>query len=172
MFRPCTLEDYANQQGTYFTNSSQFYFLPSLHKLEESIRISNTHNLSFHGALGSEKVKIAFNSAASILWGNCSDIEITSLVITLVDNFTYSIVFECTHSVKISNIVILGNSNNGCSSILSNMSMLNIINFQFIGIHGCLGAALMITASNNITFTGSNTFKKQHCNEGRGYLLA
>ena len=74
-------------------------------------------------------VKITFNSAASILWEACSDIEITSLVITLVDNyFTYSIVFERTHSVKISNIVILGNGNNGCR--LSNMSTLIIISIH------------------------------------------
>ena len=91
-----TLEDYVNQQDTHFTNNSDFHFLPGLHKLEASIRIINTHNLSFHGALGpgNKMVKIAFNSAASILWENCSDIEITSLVITLVDDFTYSIVFE------------------------------------------------------------------------------
>ena len=31
-----------------------------------------------------------------------------------------------------------------------------ITNSQFIGIRGCLGAALMINASSNITFTGSN----------------
>ena len=103
--------------------------------------------------LGDEMVKIAFNSAASIQWENCSDIEIISLVITLVDNFTYSIVFEHTHSVKMFNMPILGNGNNGCSSILSYMSSLNITNSQFIGIYGCLGAALMITASSNITFT-------------------
>ena len=116
-------------------------------------------------------VKIAFNSAASILWENCSDIEITSLIITLVDDFTYSIVFERTHSVEISNIVILGNGNNGCSSILSNVSMLNITNSQFIGIHGCLGAALMIIASSYITFTGSNTFKNNVAINGGAIYL-
>jgi predicted outer membrane repeat protein len=157
---PCyTLEEYANQQATYFTNNSIFCFFPGLHKLEESIRITNTHNLSFDGVLDNEVVIIAFRSAASILWKNCSDIEITSLIITLLDNFTYSIVFEHIHSVKMFNITILGNGNNGCSSILSNMSTINIINSQFIGIHGCLGAAIMITASSNITLTGSNTFK-------------
>ena len=60
---PCyTLEDYVNQQDTYFINNSDFHFLPGLHKLEESIRIINIHNLSFHGALrpGNEMVKIAF----------------------------------------------------------------------------------------------------------------
>ena len=154
---PCyTLEEYANQQDTYFINNSTFYFFPGLHKLEDSIRIINTNNLSFCGY--NEMVKIAFNSAATIQWENCSDIEIKSLVITLVDDFTYSIVFECTHSVEMFNISILGNGNNGCSSILSNTSMLNITNSQFIGIHGCLGAALMIISS-SITFTGSNTFK-------------
>ena len=168
-----TLEDYVNQQDTHFTNNSVFYFLPGLHKLEASIRIINTHNLSFHGALGpgNEKVKIAFNSAASILWENCSDIEITSLVITLVDNFTYSIVFERTHSVEISNIIILGNGNTGCSSILSNTSMLNITNSQFIGIHGCLGSALMINASSNITFIGSNSFKNNTAMNGGAIYL-
>ena len=170
---PCyTLEEYANQQGTYFTSNSTFYFFPGLHKLEDSVRIIDKSNLSFHGTMfGNEMVKIASNSAASILWENCSDIEIISLVITLVDNFTYSIVFEHTHSVKISNIVILGNGNNGCSSILSNMSMLNITNSQFIGIHGCLGAAMMITASSKITFTGSNTFKSNVAMNGGAIYL-
>ena len=169
---PChTLEEYINHQDTYFTNNSTFYFFPGLHKLEESIRIINTHNLSFRGMLGDEMVKIAFNSAASILWENCSDIEITSLVITLVDNFTYSIVFEHTHSVKMFNMSILGNGNNGCSSILSYMSSLNITNSQFIGIYGCLGAALMITSSSNITFTGSNTFKNNIAMNGGAIYL-
>ena len=171
---PCyTLEDYVNQQDTYFTSNSNFYFLPGLHKLEESMRIINTHNLSFHGALGpgNEKVKITFNSAASFLWENCSDIEITSLVITLVDDFSYSIVFEHTHSVKMFNISILGNGNNGCSFILSNTSTLNITNSQFIEIHGYLGAALMITTSSNITFTGSNTFKNNVAMNGGAIYL-
>ena len=167
---PChTLDEYANQQDTYFINNSTFYFFPGLHKLEDSIRIININNLSFRGYCN-ETVKIAFNSAASILWENCSDIEITSLVITLVDNFIYSIIFECTHSVKMLNIAILGNGNNGCSSILSNTSTLNITNSQFIGIHGCLGAALMITSS-NITFTGSNTFKNNIAINGGAIYL-
>ena len=169
---PCyTLEDYANQQDAYFTNNSNFHFLSGLHKLEGSIRIINTHNLSFHGLLGNEMMKIAFNSAASILWENCSDIKIASLVIILDHNFTYSIVFEHTHSVEISNISILGNGNNGCSSILSNTSTLNITNSQFIGIRGCLGAALMITTSSNITFTGSNTFKNNTAMNGGAIYL-
>jgi hypothetical protein len=98
-----TLKECVNQQATYFTNNSKFYFLHGLHKLEKD------NNLSFHGVFGNEMVKNSFNSAASILWENCSDIEITSLVITLVDNFTYSIVFKHTHSVKMFNITVLGN---------------------------------------------------------------
>ena len=158
---PChTLEHYANEQDTYFTNDSNFYFFPGLHRLEEGIRIIGVHNLSLQGELGNGMVKIAFNSAASIQWENCSGIEITSLVITLLDNnFTYSIVFECTHSVQIFNITIFGNDNYRCSSILSKRSVLNITNSQFIGIHGCLGAALMVISSSEITFTGSNTLK-------------
>ena len=162
-----TLEEYANQQDTYFISNSTFYFFPGLHKLEGSIKIFNTSNLSFRG---NEIVKIAFNSGASILWKNCSDIEIISLVITLVDDFIYSIVFEYTYSVKMFNISILGNGNNGCSSILNNTSMLNITN-SHSGIHGYLGAALMIIASSNITFTGSNTFKNNVAMNGGAIYL-
>ena len=75
-----TLEHYANQQDTYFTDNSSFYFFPSLHRLEEGVRIIGVHNLSFQGELGNEMVKIVFNSAASIWWENCSNIEIISLV--------------------------------------------------------------------------------------------
>ena len=166
----CTLEEYANQQDTYFINNSTFYFFPGLHKLEDSVRIINTNNLSFHG-YHNEMVKIAFNSAASILWENCSEIKIISLVITLVDSFTYSIIFERTHSVEMFNITILGNGNNGCSSILSHTSTLNITNSQFIRIHGCLGSALMIIASSNITFTGSNAFKNNTAINGGAIYL-
>ena len=76
----CHGEHYANQQDTYFTDNSSFYFFPSLHRLEEGVRIIGVHNLSFQGELGNEMVKIAFNSAASIWWENCSNIEIISLV--------------------------------------------------------------------------------------------
>ena len=50
-----TLEHYANQQNTYFTDGSSFYFFPDLHGLEEDIRIMiDVHNLSFQGVIGSE----------------------------------------------------------------------------------------------------------------------
>ena len=68
------------------------------------------------------------------------------------------------------NISILGNGNNGCSSILSNMSIINITNSQFIGINGCLGVALMITSS-NVIFTGSNTFENNIVMNGGAIYL-
>ena len=171
---PChTLEHYANQQDIYFTNNSSFYFFPGLHRLEEGVRIVGVHNLSFQGELGNGMVKIAFNSAASIQWENCSDIEITSLVITLLgNNFTYSIVFECTLSVQIFNVTIFGNDNYRCSSILSKRSVLNITNSQFIGIHGCLGAALKVISSSEITFVGSNILKNNIAIHGGAIYLS
>ena len=77
-------------------------------------------------------VKITFNSAASISCGRLVQIlklhHLLLLLLILNCIPIASIVFERTHSVKISNIVILGNGNNGCrlSSILSNTSTLNI----------------------------------------------
>ena len=170
---PCyTLQEYASQRDTYFTNNTIFYFFPGLHKLEESLRLISIRNLSFQGVHGndSEMVRITFNSSASMKWENCSDIEISSVLIIL-DTFTFSITFKFTHSVQIFNISIHGNGSSGCSSILSQKSVLNITNSQFIGIQGYSGAALMITASSNITFAGSNIFESNIAKYGGAIYL-
>jgi predicted outer membrane repeat protein len=49
--------------------------------------------------------------------------------------------------------------------------MLNVTNSQFIGIHGSLGAALMIIASSKLLFTGSNTFKNNVATYGGAIYL-
>ena len=171
---PCyTLQEYASQQDTYFINNTIFYFFPGLHKLEESLRLISIRNLSFQGVHGndSEMVRITFNSSASMKWENCSDIEISSVLIVLLDTFTFSITFKFTHSVQIFNISIHGNGSSGCSSILSQKSVLNITNSQFIGIQGYSGAALMIRASSNITFAGSNIFESNIAKYGGAIYL-
>ena len=171
---PCyTLQEYASQQDTYFTSNTIFYFFPGWHKLEESLRLISIRNLSFQGVHSndSEMVRIMFNSSASMKWENCSDIEISSILIVLLDTFNFSITFKFTHSVQIFNISIYGNGNSGCSSILSQKSVLNITNSQFIGIQGYSGAALMITASSNITLAGSNIFESNIAKYGGAIYL-
>ena len=155
-----TLEEYAHQQDVYFANSSMFRFLPGMHQLDENLTFISVHGLTIQGTKGNGSVRIALiSSSARITLKNCSNIEILSVNFVLLDDFTFAIVFENTHSVRILNTSILGHGSRGCSSILSKKSTLNVTNSKFIGIAGYLGAAMMITASSNINFTGFNVFK-------------
>ena len=77
-----------------------------------------------------------------------------------MSNFTYILSFEFTFSVKLSNITILGNDDIvGCSSIISQRSIVDISNSMFVGINGYFGAALTVSES-LITMARNNSFSK------------
>ena len=166
MKRPClTLNEYASNSDEYFVNNTRFYFYPGIHRLEYSINLVNLHNVSFLGRPGKsigwpngdQVVTMAVDSSVSITWNESWSIEISSIGFFLHDNFTFILRFEHSQLVQLANISIYGNGYSGCSSIISEESVLEFNNSMFIGINGFLGAALMMYAS-NITFRGSITF--------------
>ena len=120
-----TLEEYASQQDQYFVNDTIFYLYPGMHTLSRNLDVTDVHNLTIEGLSGSEPVVVVLDSSVSIIW--C--IKLFSVDFYLADNFTYSIVFELTQSVELSNISIFGNGSYGCSSVLSQESTLDITAF-------------------------------------------
>ena len=100
-----------------------------------------------------------FDSLVSITWDECSSIDISSIIFTLLGDFTFSIVFRKTQFIHLAEISVIGYSGMGCSAIMSHESLLDIRNSKFVGIQGLLnfGAALMMSAS-NASITGNNTF--------------
>ena len=94
-----TIQEYANQADIYFTSNTIFYFEPGRHMLNSSLHFVNIHYFTFQGLPDSEMVNVLFGSLVSITWNECSSIEVSSIVFTLLGNFTFSIVFTKTHSV-------------------------------------------------------------------------
>ena len=118
----------------------------------------NIHNFALQGLPDSEVANVVFDSFVSITWDECSNIEISSIIFTLLGDFTFSISFRKTQLVQLSYISILGYSGFiGCSSIVSHQSSVDIRDSKFVAIQGMFGAALMISAS-NITITRNNIF--------------
>ena len=71
-------------------------------------------------------------------------------------------------------ISVMGNGRRhiGCSAIMSQHSEICIKNSKFVGLHGTFGAAVMVSASNNITFAGNNKFYSNIASRGGSiYLL-
>ena len=117
----------------------------------------NLHHLTLQGLPDSEQVNILFDPYISVIWKNCSNIEISSISFSLLDYFTYGIVFKHSNLVQISNVSVFGNEFFGCSSVMSQHSTLVIKDSSFVGIQGTFGAALMIFGS-CVIFTGNNKF--------------
>ena len=118
----------------------------------------NVHNFSFLGwPDGDQVVTIAVDSSASITWIKSWNITISSFIFNFYGNFIFIMRFEHSELVQLSNISIYGNGYNGCSSIISEESVLEFNDSMFIGLNGFVGAALMMFTS-NITFRGSIMF--------------
>ena len=142
---PClTLQEYASQPDVYFTNNTIFYFEPGSHTLNNNLTLENLHNFTFQGVPDCE---VLFGTLVSITWRSCSNIKVSSINLSLRGNFTFSITFECSYLVQISNISVSGNGYIGCSSIVSKDSIVYIRDSKFVGIRGSVGAALMILES-------------------------
>ena len=155
-FTCLTLQEYANQPDIYFTSDTIFYFEPGRHMLKSSLNFVNAHNFTFQGLSDSKVPNVMFDSLVSITWDGCSNIKVSSIVFTLLSDFTLSIIFRKTYLVQLSAVTIVGYSwNIGCSAIMSHQSSVDIRDSKFIGIQGLFGAALMISAS-NVTITKNN----------------
>jgi predicted outer membrane repeat protein len=77
----------------------------------------------------------------------------------ILEYFMFSIIFEHSHIiVHLSNVSVYGNEQYiGCSSVLSQYSVLHIKDSKFNRIPGSHGAAMMVSRS-CVIFTGNNVF--------------
>ena len=158
---PRTLQEYASQPDVYFTNDTIFYFEPGEHKLNSSLQLENLNNVTLQGlsAESSALVVISFEASVAITWERCSNVEISSVIFLLLNNFTHVIEFNQTKTVLLHDISIINSDDivHRCSSILCQQSEVSIIDCNFWGIHGSLGAAMFISES-NATFSGNMSF--------------
>ena len=157
---PRTLQEYASQPDVYFTNDTIFYFEPGEHKLNSSLQLENLNNVTLQGLPGSSAlVVISFEASVAITWERCSNVEISSVIFLLLNNFTHVIEFNQTKTALLHDISIINSDDivHGCSSILCQQSEVSIIDCYFWGIHGSLGAAMFISES-NATFSGNMSF--------------
>ena len=163
---PClTIDEYASQIDKFFLNDSIFSFDPGNHSLNVELNISGIHNVSFIGlSNNSVKIMVVYWSAR-ISWEDCKNLEISDINFIIEINFSYVLSFKSTLFVKVSNITILGNGHIGCSSIVSERSVVEISDSTFTGITGFYGAALTASTS-NIKITGSNYFMKNEAISG------
>ena len=103
-----TLQEYASQSHLYFINDTTVHFGPGIHTLNRSLKLKNLHNFTFHGLPDDEfrSINILLGSLVSITWEECSNIEISSIAFTILSHFTFSIIFEQTQLVQLSNISV------------------------------------------------------------------
>ena len=152
---PClTLNDYVHDTKQFFLNDSTFYFSPGNHHLNVGLNLTGVHNVSFLG-YGAGGVTLIVDQLTPFMWRGCKDIEITNITFSMGVNFGNILAFHNHSSVVLSNVTILGNGHAGCSSIISEHSEVKIVNSNFIGINGYLGAALSAFESNITIGRGS-----------------
>ena len=158
---PClTINDYASKVDTFFLNDSIFLFIPGNHRLDLGLNITGIHNLSFVGLSDKDiTIIMVLNESTYILWVNCKNITIASIMFSVESAFNYILSFVSTQFIKLANITIHGDEQNyGCSSIIvSEGSSVYVSESNFDGNRGSCGAAIMASES-DITFTENNYF--------------
>ena len=168
---PClTLNDYANNVDTYFVNDSTFVFIPGNHKLSLGVTIRGVHNISIIGLSENNVTIEILNESVFFVCESCMNVIITNIIFEIGGPFKSILSFLATNIVKLSNITILGNSHIGCSSIITERSVVEISDSTFIGIKGYYGAAL-IALKSTITFTGNNSFTNNEAQSGGALFL-
>ena len=91
------LQEYASQPDVYFKNDTILYFEPGEHLLKNTLKLESLTNVTLQGSSSSStalKVIVSFDMFASITWEKCWNITISSIIFALIDNFTFSIVFN------------------------------------------------------------------------------
>ena len=152
---PClTLNDYVKEANEFFVDDSTFYFSPGNHHLNIGLNLTKVHNVSFLGD-GVGGVTLMVDQPISFVLSGCKNVEIINITFNVRDRFKYILVVNLNSFVKVSNVTILGNEHSGCSSIISEQSVINIADSRFVGINGYLGAALSAVESNITIETGS-----------------
>ena len=161
---PClTFAEYINETDRYFVRDAIFYFSPGTHYLNISLQLKNIDHLSFNGLSADSASTIRFDTNACITIENCSYVEISSIVFNLTGKFTYSLVFEHSLFIHLSNISVLGKKSGSYSAIVSRNSSMNIINSTFTYISSTLGA-VMIT--NSTVILNGNSFLRNSALSG------
>ena len=169
-YGPClTLEEYVTQQGRYFTNDSLFHFYPGIHFLNDSLTLSNVHNVTMQGfSSNGQKATVVVNDIfISINWKNCEYVQIYSIDIILAYTFDYVFGVYFSHFVQLSesNMHVLDDEASGCSLIEVQSSTINVIDSTFTGLEGYAGAVLTVHNS-SVSFTGNNTFENNEASLG------
>ena len=169
---PClTIDEYASQVDKLFLNDSIFSFDPGNHSLNIGINISGINNVSFTGLPNNSVTIMVLNRSACISWKDCKNIEIANITFMIKRNFSCVLLFNSVFCVKLSNITILGNTSYiGCSSIISERSVVDIHDSTFTGIRGNYGAALTASGS-KINFAGNNRFLRNIAVSGGALFL-
>ena len=168
---PClTIDEYASQIDKFFLNDSIFSFGPGNHSLNIGLHISGINNVSFVGLSNNRVTITVLNMSACISWEDCENVEITNINFIIDSNFSCVLSFNSTFYVNLSNIAILGNGHIGCSSIISEKSVVDISNSTFTGMSGSYGAALIASRS-NVSFSGNNSFLRNKALSGGAMFL-
>ena len=168
---PCfIIDEYASQIDWFILNNSIFRFLPGNHSLNIGLNISGIHNISFIGLPENSVTIMVFDRSTCISWEDCKNIEITNIKFIIESKFSCVLSFHSTFCAKLSNITILGNGHIGCSSIISEKSVVDISDSTFTGICGCYGAALIASRS-EINFAGNNSFLRNYALSGGAVFL-
>ena len=153
---PClTFAEYANETNRYFVHDAIFYFSPGTHYLNFSVKLRNINHISFHGLSVDSVSTIRFDTNACITIENCRYVEISSVIFSLTGKLIYSLVFEHSLFIHLSNVSVLGSNSGRYSAIVSHNSSMDITNSTFAYISSTLGA-VMITKS--IVILNGNSF--------------
>lgn len=156
-----TLDQYAREQG--FADDTTLQFCSGDHQLTNSLWLDSVQNLTFQGSSDSS---INIDPWVNITIENCVNIIISSLTFNFAGNYSYFLVFKHIPFVQLSNVTFHGYKSFGCSAVMSTGSTISVTDSSFIGLHGWLGAALLLILNSSITLTGNNTFRDNIANSG------
>ena len=148
-----TFNDHSDQ---YFQSNTTFIFLRGNHQLNTTVEFEGIQNLSLQGEFDYE-VTISVGSQASLMWTNCENIMINSLLMKLSVNQDYGLAFINT-SIHIFNTSFNGDGITGFSGLLFKSSEVQIRDSQFVGVTSQLGA-LSLLSQTSLLLSGMNIFE-------------
>lgn len=154
---PClTLDEYARNATDYFNPGTEFIFLAGEHFLTVDLYLGNTHNISL---TGDKEVEIL------IEYGDIRLISSTDILFNflLIQYMTSALTIDFSHSIAITNVTFMGQSNwDYMRAISSRGSSVRITDCSFSGgktraIEDIRGL-IKIADTSNFTFSGNNLF--------------
>lgn len=157
----CTFDQYVYNLEQQFLSNTIFIFLAGDHQLSINLSLHGVQNVTFQGMSVEGPVIIRLDQQVGLSFDNCDNIEMNSLNFNLSGEFEHGLKFSETNNVKLHNITIgMENENitGYTSAVLSQASVINITNSNFVGINGQFGAALLARDLSEITFMGTNNF--------------